>query len=58
MEGWKSVILEIFQTGLEWQCSFSIALKNLSLDLKNILILGSYKFLAMMEGKTRKGLFF
>ena len=35
-----------------------MALKNLSLDLKNIRILGSYKFLAMMEGKTRKGLFF
>ena len=50
-----SAILEIFQTGLGWPCPVS-ALKNPSLDFKNSL--GSYEFLALLEGKTRNGLFF
>ena len=50
----KSAILAIFQTGPGWPCPISAALW-----ISNILFaLGSYEFLAMLEGKTRKGLFF
>ena len=33
-------------------------LKNPSLDFKKKIVLGSYESLAMLEGKTRKCLFF
>jgi hypothetical protein len=51
MKGLKSAILAIFQTGPGWPCPVSTTLNI-------IFALGSYEFLAMLEGKTRKGLFF
>ena len=37
MQGLKSAILAIFQTGPGWPCAVSTALKNPSLDLKKRL---------------------
>ena len=39
MQGLKSVILAIFQTGLGWLCPVSLALKNPSVDFKNYFCL-------------------
>ena len=47
-----------FLTGPGWLCPVSMALESPSLDLKTYFCFGPYKFLAMLEGKTRKGLFF
>ena len=59
MQGLKSAILAISQTGPGWHCPVSAALKNPSLDFKKkIFSLGSYAFLAMLEGKIIKGPFF
>ena len=40
MQGLKSAILAIFQTGLGWQCTVSAALKNPSKDFKNYFCIG------------------
>ena len=58
MQGLKSAILAIAQAGLGWPCPFSAALKNPLLNFKIPFALGSYEFLAMLEGKNRKSLFF
>ena len=50
MQGSKSAILAIFQTGPEWPCTVSAALKNPSK--------GADEFLAMLEGKIREATFF
>ena len=55
--GVKSAILAIFQTGPGWPCPVSTAVKNPSLDFI-FFALDSYEFLAMLEDKNRKGLFF
>ena len=47
-----------FFRGPGWPCPVSTALKNHSLDLKILFVFGSYEFLAMLEGKIRKGSFF
>ena len=46
MHGSKSAILAIFQTGQEWPCTASTALKN-----PFLFALGADEFLAMLEGK-------
>ena len=46
MQGLKSAILAIFQTGPGWPSSVSGALKNPSQDFKNF-----NEFLAMLKGK-------
>ena len=53
MQGLKSAILSIFQTGPGWPSTVNEALKNPSQDFKN-----SDEFLAMMEGKIRVTPFF
>ena len=59
MQGLKGGILAIFQTGKGWPRSVSTAFKNPLLDfIFFFFALGSFEFLAMLEGKTRKGLFF
>ena len=59
MEGLKSAILAIFQKGPGWPWPVSAALKNPSQDLqKTHFVLGSYEFLAMLEGKIRVSPFF
>ena len=45
------LIWEDIEDGLDY-------LKNPSLDLKILFVLGSYEFLAMLEDKIRKGPFF
>ena len=55
MQGLKSAILAIFQTGLGWLCPVGSALKNPSQDFKNYFCFG---FLAMLEGKIRASPFF
>ena len=40
MHGSKSAILAIFQTGPEWPCTVSAALKNPSQDFKNYFCFG------------------
>ena len=57
MQGLKSAILAIFQRGPGWLCLVSTALENPSVDLKNYFWHG-YEFLAMLQGKSRKGPFF
>ena len=57
MQGLKSAILAIFQTGPGWPCPVSTALKN-TCWITKLFALGSYEFLAMLEGKIRKGPFF
>ena len=57
MQELKSAILAIFQRGLGWPCPVSAALKNPSVDLKNLFALGADEFLPMLESKTRKGPF-
>ena len=55
----KSAILAIFQTGPEWPCTVSAALKNPSQDFKNSFCIGADEFLAMLEeGKIREAPFF
>ena len=49
MQGLKSAILAIFQTGPGWLCPVSTALKNPSVDFKNIFALGFYEFVAKLE---------
>ena len=54
MQGLNSDKLAIYQTGTgtEWPCLVSTALKNPLQDLKkNLFVLISYEFLAMLEGK-------
>ena len=46
--------VKIFQTGLGWPCTVSVALENPSKDFKNIFALGTIEFLAMLEGKIRE----
>ena len=58
MHGSKSAILAIFQTGPEWPCTVSAALKNPSQDFKIIFALGADESLAMLEGKTTEAPFF
>ena len=58
MQGLKSAILAIFQTGPRWPCTVSAALKNPSQISKIIFALGAYEFLAMLEGKIRVTPFF
>ena len=58
MQGLKSAILAIFQTGPGWPRPVSAALKNPSQDLKNIFALGADEFLAILEGKIRVTPFF
>ena len=58
MQGLKSAILAIFQTGPGWPCTVSAALKNPSQDFKIIFALGADEFLAMLEGKFREAPFF
>ena len=57
MQGFKSAILAIFQRGPGWPCPVSTALKNPSLDFKNSFCFVFYEFLAMLQGKIKKGLF-
>ena len=57
MQGLKSAILAIFQRGPGWPCLVSAALKNPLVDLKISFCIGADEFLAMLEGKTRKGPF-
>jgi hypothetical protein len=40
MQGLKSANLATFQTGPEWPCPISAALKNPSLDFKNYFCFG------------------
>jgi hypothetical protein len=58
MQGLKSAILAIFQTGLGWLCTVSAALKNPSQDFKFFFALGADELLAMLEGKIRVTPFF
>ena len=58
MQGLKSAILAIFQTGPEWPSTVSAALKNPSQNFKNYFAYGADEFLAMPEGKNRRCLFF
>ena len=55
MQRLKSAILAIFQTGPRWLVWPSRIPRWI---LKIIFALGSYEFLAMLEAKTRKCLFF
>ena len=48
MQGLKSAILAIFQTGPEWPSTVSAALKNPSQNFKNHFALGANEFLAML----------
>ena len=56
MQGLKSAILAIFQTGPGWPCSVSAALKNPLRISKIPFALGADEFLAMLEGKIRETL--
>ena len=58
MQGLKSAILAIFQKWPGWPCPVSMALKSPSLNFKNSFVFGSDEFIAMLEGKIRKGSFF
>ena len=58
MQGLKSAILAIFQTGPGWPCTVSATLKNPSQDFKIIFAMDANEFLAMLEGKIRATSFF
>jgi hypothetical protein len=59
MQGLKSAILAIFQTGPRDGRALLVRPSRIPCWISKILFaLGSYEFLAMLEGKTRKGLFF
>ena len=58
MQGLKSAILAIFQTGPGWPCTASAALKNSLQDFNFFFALGVDEFLAMLEGKIREAQFF
>ena len=58
MQGLKSAILAISQTGPGWPCTVSAALKNPSHDFKILFVLDFYEFLVMLEGKIGERLFF
>ena len=51
MQGLKSAVLAIFQTGPGWPCAVSAALKIPHRISKIIFALGAEEFLAMLEGK-------
>ena len=59
MQELKSAILAIFQRGLGWPCPVSAALKNPSVDLKNLFALGADEFLPMQcwNAKLERALF-
>jgi hypothetical protein len=57
IQGLKSAIWAIFQNGLGWPRPVSPARIPHRIS-KNIFVLGSYEFLAMLEGKIRETPFF
>jgi hypothetical protein len=60
LQGLKSAILAIFQTVQCWDGRALLVWPSRipRWISKNIFALGSYEFLAMLAGKTRKSLFF
>jgi hypothetical protein len=58
MQGSKSAILAIFQTGMGWPCTVSAALRIPHRISKKFFALGANEFLAILEGKIRATPFF
>ena len=54
----KSAILAIFQTGPEWLCTVSAALKNPSQDFKILFASSADESIGIQEGKIREAPFF